>query len=69
MKTLAQGLPSPRKEGHEIVECTEWLYTILEQKVHITYDRNISFTTVMGCLAGTACQWSQGKHSRSVINP
>ena len=72
--TIAWGLPSPRKGGHQRSGGTAWLYTFLEQRAHIAYDQNVPFTAVMRCLASTASRWSagqgsQGEHSRWVINP
>ena len=65
-------LPQGRK-GTKEVGCTGWLHTVMEQRASITCDRNVSFTAVLRCVAGTAGQWSagqwsQGEHSRSVIN-
>ena len=48
-----------RKEALKEVMCTEWLYTILEQKAYIICDRSVSSTTVMRCFASMAGQWSQ----------
>ena len=66
--TALQKLPSPGRKHPEAVGCTEWLYITVERGTYITYDRNISFNTVMRCFAGAAGQWTQGEHSSLVAS-
>ena len=35
VRTIAWGLPSQSKEGHQEVGCTEWFYTLKEDVSHM----------------------------------